>query len=221
MKSPLATVLFVLAAAVIARAGHARELTFVRSIGPGWAIGKQGWMSFVAVSRNGREIASDAAASPDDLSGTLTIWSWPDGRLIHRYPILPFALSSDLKYYGGRNGFGELGAGKPIVTLGKDDFAIHAFDSRSRFVVEATPGKAIDRHIRVLSLPQGHLLGAFGRLQPSAMALNLYGTLLATGHWRVVTLWDVRTGQRLGALHGFSRYVEGLSFSRNGRLLAA
>ena len=178
-------------------------------------------MSFVAVSQTGRAIASDAAGSPDDMSENLTIWSWPDGRLIRRLPVRPDAISSDWNYYASANGVGRLGDGRPIVTLGKDVFALHAFDPRNRFVVEAASGKGVDQHIRILSLPQGRVLNAFGHLRPSSMALSADGALLATGHWQVVTLWNVRTGKRVGALHGFNRYVGGLSFSRDGGLLAA
>jgi WD40 repeat protein len=47
------------------------------------------------------------------------------------------------------------------------------------------------------------------------------GTTLASGHWNVVILWNMFTGKRLAVLRGFERYVKGLSFSRDGRLLAA
>jgi WD40 repeat protein len=46
-------------------------------------------------------------------------------------------------------------------------------------------------------------------------------TTLASGHWDIVTLWNMFTGRQLAVFRGFSHYVEGLSFSPDGRLLAA
>ena len=44
---------------------------------------------------------------------------------------------------------------------------------------------------------------------------------MASGHWDIVTLWDMFTGKRLSVFRGFGRYVRGLAFSRDGKLLAA
>jgi WD40 repeat protein len=52
------------------------------------------------------------------------------------------------------------------------------------------------------------------------MAISPDGMTLATGHWNVVKLWNMNTGQRVAVLRGFGRYVVGLSFSKDGSLLA-
>jgi hypothetical protein len=51
-----------------------------------WKIGRYGWMSYVAFSPDGRSIASDGATAPDDVSGNVSIWSFPGGRLLRRLP---------------------------------------------------------------------------------------------------------------------------------------
>jgi len=62
-------------------------LKFDKEIGVGWRTGKYGgWMSFVAFSADGTMVASDGPAAADDVSGDLTLWSFPDGRLIKRLP---------------------------------------------------------------------------------------------------------------------------------------
>jgi hypothetical protein len=120
-------------------------LTFVKRIGGGWATAKFGWMSFVAFSPNGKAIASDVAAAPDDVSGNLTVWSFPDGRLIKRLPVRPEAISLDWKYAAGSGGVADMETGKPIISLESNEFALHAFSPDSRYVAETAQGPAAAR----------------------------------------------------------------------------
>jgi WD40 repeat protein len=52
------------------------------------------------------------------------------------------------------------------------------------------------------------------------VAISPDGKTLATGHWQLVTLWDIASGQRIAVLRGAGRYVDSLSFSPNGKILA-
>src|SRR5271156_2188098 len=115
-------------------ASHAegRGLTFLKAIGGGWAGDKAGWMSFVAFSPDGRAIASDAAADPDDVSGNLTLWSFPGGRLIRRLAVRPQAISADWKYYASDNSVGDLRTGEVIFSSPPGVNSLHAFSSDGR-----------------------------------------------------------------------------------------
>ena len=59
-------------------------LQFVKQIGGGSHTDRFGWMSFVQFSSDGKMVASDAASGPDDVSGNLTIWSFPEGMKLLR-----------------------------------------------------------------------------------------------------------------------------------------
>lgn len=190
-------------------------LRLVKQIGPGWA-GDFNWMSFVAFSQDGETIASDAAASPTDTSETLTLWSFPKGRLIKQLPVRPTAVSPDFRYFATFQSVGAIDSGKLLVTLPTNNWALHTFSPDSRFVAEAAQGGGV----KVFELPSARQISRFGRLQPSSIAISPDGTTLASGHWNVVKLWNLRTGQRIAVLHGFRRYVDGLSFSRDGKMLA-
>jgi WD40 repeat protein len=201
---------------------HGHVLRFVRKIGVGWPTDKPGWMSYVAFSPNGRMVASDGPAAPGDASGGLSVWSFPTGRLIRRTPTQTGALSPDWKYAIGVHGVSDANGGRSVTTLGDNVFAVHAFSPNGRYVAEA-----IDRQtdgsprIRVLDLVNGKPVGAFGRHNVSSLAISPDGRTLASGHWDLITLWNLKTGERLGVLRGFGRYVDSLAFSKNGALLAA
>jgi WD40 repeat protein len=62
--------------------------------------------------------------------------------------------------------------------------------------------------------PPKNELTAGGEISPD-------GTVLAKGHWDLIGLRNAKTGKRLAVLRGFGRYVTGIAFSKNGRLLAA
>jgi WD40 repeat protein len=196
-------------------------LRFEKEIGIGQQWGKFGWMSFVSFSPDGKMVASDGPTAPDDVSGDLTLWSFPDGRLIKRLHVRPTAISNDWKYYASCHGVGEMETGKLLISLGDSICAVHAFSPDSRYVAESSPRRGIhDSAIRVVELASGKQVSAFGRYD-GTIAMSPDGATLASGHWDIVTLWNMFTGKRLAVLRGFGRYVEGLSFSRDGKLLAA
>jgi WD40 repeat protein len=200
----------------------ARILKFVRAIGPGWHVEKPAWMSFVAFSRDGKMIASDAPATGDDTSGDLTLWRFPEGSFVRRVQGRPFALSPDWRYFANEHNLLSLAAGSPIVSTKGDRFATYAFSADSRFAaVAATKKETGDPAIRVIELPGGTQGGAFGHSSPFSLAFSPRGKLLAAGYWDIVTLWDTATRKRAATLRGLGRYVASLSFSRDGRLLAA
>lgn len=193
-----------------------------KRIGVGWSIEKWAWMSFVAFNADGTMIASDAATARNDISGDLTIWSFPGGSLVKKLPIMPTAISPDFKYYATFNSVGDVSTGKPIVTLPQDAGAIHAFSPDSRYVAESYSQKGIaGSSIRVIQLATGKQVNAFGKHSAFSLAISPDGTTLASGHWDHVTLWNLHTGSRIALLEGFGRYVEGVSFSSDGNLLAA
>ncbi len=193
-------------------------LKFDKEIG----IGGGRWMSFVAFSADGTMVASDGPAAPDDVSGDLTLWSFADGRLIKRLSAEPTAISSDWKYYATYHGVLEMATGRPVISLGKDAYATHAFSPDSRYVAESIGvGGHDSRKIHVVELATGKQVTAFGRYAPHSMAISPDGSTLATGHWDVIILWNMLTGEKLGAMSGAGRYVAGLSFSQDGKLIAA
>jgi WD40 repeat protein len=179
-------------------------------------------MSFVAFSADGTMVASDGPATADDVSGELTLWNFVDGRLIKRLPTKPTAISRDWKYYATDQGVAEMETGKPLISLGKDVYAVHAFSPDSRYVAESIHGQRDDSYkIHVVELASGKQVSAFGQHAPFSIALSPDGSTLAAGHWDVIVLWNMLTGRKLGTMSGVGRYVEGLSFSPDGKLLAA
>lgn len=200
----------------------AQSLKFERKIGVGFRNSQSGWMSFVSFSPDGTIVASDGPTTPDDVSGNLTLWNFGDGRLIKQLPARPIAISRDWKYYATYHGVAEMESGKPVIALGEDANAVYAFSPDSRFVAESIPGQTGNgSRIRVVELASGRQAGALGRHAPFSIAISPDGTTLASGHWGIVALWNMQTGKRLAVLRGFGRYVDGLSFSSDGRLLAA
>ena len=170
-------------------------------------------------------VASDGASTPNDVSQNLTLWSFPEGRFIRSIPVRPTAISNDWKYYATNSAVGKLESGKSTISLGQlgdGIYVIHAFSPDSHYVAESLPDQGIrDPHIHVVELASGKQVSAFGKHTPLSIAISPDGKTLASGYWDVVTLWDMFTGERLAVLRGFGRYVEGLSFSRDGNLLAA
>lgn len=206
-----------------------RALNFESKIGVSQAIDKFGWMSFVAFSSDGTMVASDGPTAPNDTAGDLALWSFPDGRLIKKLPARPSTISKDWKYFAGSNGVWEIETGKPAISLEDGASAIHAFSPDSRYVAESALGRGLHasrkgvlaRRIRVVELATTKQVSAFGARTAFALGISPDGTTLASGHWDVVTLWNMFTGERLGVLRGFGRYISGLSFNKDGSLLAA
>jgi WD40 repeat protein len=199
-----------------------RALTFVKKIGVGWRTDKFGWMSFVAFNGDGSMVASDASTGPNDVSGDLTLWKFPEGRLVKRLPFQAGAVSGNWKYYASSHGVGEIETGKSVISLRKGVWAGFAFSPDSRYVAESVPRPSShDPHVRIVALADGKEVRAFGRHNVFSMAISPDGQTLATGHWDVVTLWNMFTGERIAVLRGFGRYVDSLGFSPDGSLLAA
>jgi WD40 repeat protein len=197
-------------------------LKFVKEIGVGWQTDKWGWMSFVAFNPDGTIVASDGATAPGDVSGNLSLWSFPGGQLMKQLPTRPVAISGDWKYYASVHGVGEMETGKSLISAPDNVYPLFAFSADSRYVAESLPGGGIHKtHIRVVDLASGKQVSAFGRHDLFSIAISPDGTTLASGHWDLITLWNMFTGKRVAVLRGFGRYVYGLSFSRDGRLLAA
>jgi len=204
---------------ILSASTSAHILVPLKRIGPGWNGNHFAWMSFVAFRPDGKEVVSDAAADPDDASGGLTFWTFPGGRLIKRWKPGLFAPFGDWTYYTTKNEIRRFRDDKVVYSLGPDDAAF-AFSADSRYAALGYTGKADKDAIRVVTLPDGKLVSAFGKNAPFGVAFSPDGRLLAEGHWDFVALWDVRTGRRVATFRGLGRYVEGLSFNRRGRLLA-
>src|SRR5450631_1669967 len=202
--------------------GEARVLSFVKQIGVRWQTARYGWMSFVAFNEDGTMVASDGAATPNDVAGDLTLWSFPDGQLIRSLLGHPTVISSDWKYVAGFNGVTELKTGKILTSPSDTDYTSYAFSPDSRLVAEsAVARRSHGSHIRILELPSGKQINAFGRRSAFSLAISPDGRLLAAGHWDLINLWDLSAGQRVSTLRGLGRYVLGIAFSHDGNLLAA
>lgn len=201
--------------------GQSPKLQFVKQIGHGFDIDKWGWMSFVAFNADGTRIASDAAVSRDDVSAKLSIWTFPDGRLVRQLKESPIAVSPDWKYYATMHGVIEMDSGKHIVSLPKDQYAGFAFSPDSRYMAEAATRRNIrSGNIRVIELSSGRRVSEFSKHYVYSLALSPDGTTLAAGYWDTVIFWNRVTGNRVASFHGFGRYVTSLSFNGDGSLLA-
>jgi WD40 repeat protein len=210
---PLVLIGLVFLAASIGH-GQTAALKFEKKIGVSWPLDKFGWMNFVSFSPDGSMVASDGPATVDDLSGKLTLWSFPDGRLIKRLSGRPAAMSPDWRFYATGRRVVNMDTGRALISLPEHANARFSFSPDSRYVAEA------DRGVRLFELPSGRQVGSFGKRPRFGLAISPDGSTLAMGHWDIVTLWNTATGDRLAVLRGFGRYVGGLSFSKDGELLA-
>jgi WD40 repeat protein len=198
-------------------AADSRPLEFVKEIGP--ATRPAGWMSVVSFSPDGARVAANGQGMPDG-SGNVAIWSFPEGRLINHLSIDPWTISPNWKYYAATWGVGEINPFKVLVS--GLSYPATAFSPDDRYVAASARGGGNARgSIRIFELASGRQVRAFGRLSPGALAISPDGHTLAAGYWDIITLWDMRTGKRLSVLRGFGRYVSGISFIPDGKLLAA
>ncbi|HUB53361.1 MAG TPA: hypothetical protein VL986_14495 [Terracidiphilus sp.] len=194
----------------------------VKQIGVGWQTDKWGWMSYVAFNHDGTLVASDGATAPDDVSGNLSFWTFPEGRLSKKIAESPAELSNDWRYYASSREVVEIATGRRIVTFAENDYPIVAFSPDSRYLAESISGKGLkEQRIKVIELSSGRQVSSFGQHQVFSMAISPDGTTLASGYWNVVALWNPLSGNELGTLEGFGRYVGSLSFSPDGKWLAA
>jgi WD40 repeat protein len=199
----------------------AGPLRFAKQIGGGWNSSQFGWMSFVAFSPDGALIASDGATGPSDVTGNLSIWTFPGGRLVKTLNGRPDDLSRDWRYYATSHSVGRMSDGKPIISLSDKTYAGWAFSPDSRFVVRSLEAGKAEPAIKVFELPSGRLLKSLDGRAAQGMAVGPRGRTLAVGHWNLIALWDVQKGRVVAKLRGSGRYVSALAFSPNGRLLAA
>ncbi|MBO9712589.1 hypothetical protein [Sphingomonas sp.] len=225
---------FLIAAALLAAAAPAAPIAPAPGggvlhpagrIGFGWAddLWKQskfGWMSFVAFDPSGRQIASDGATDPTDVDGTLSLWSFPAGKLIRKLPGRPIAIAPDWRYYATTEGIRQMRDGTIVApTTG----TVHAaFVPHRESAVVASWGDGPDPLMpRLVDLTTGRTVRGFGSHRAFALAVSPDGSLLAAGYWDSIALWDLRTGHLLATLRGMGRYVRSLAFSPDGRVLAA
>ena len=201
--------------------GESHVLKFVKAIGVGRNLDKYGWMNFVAFNQDGTMVASNGSASPDDVSGNLSFWSFPEGALVKQLAGWPTSISADWRYYASNRSVVEVETGRPRISRTEKEYAVYAFSPDGRYVAESRVAERADvSSIRVLDLSSDKPVSAFGKHRAFSLAISPNGMILASGHWDIVTLWNLFTGQRVGVLRGFGRYVEGLSFSKDGKLLA-
>jgi WD40 repeat protein len=193
------------------------------------------WTNLLAFSPDGGMIAEGSNTGPPSESETdsLILWSFPDGKPLRRFKYRPLALSADWKYLATEDAIVDMTAGKAVLSLGErfgklacakfspdDQYLAFTTDQPVAFVAhqQVLSGKP---RIQVVHTHDGRVLREFGKRYVSALAFSPTGTVLASGHWDNVTIWNVDTGQRAALLRGFGRYVYGIAFSGDGNLLAA
>ncbi|HVZ82522.1 MAG TPA: hypothetical protein VG893_02525 [Terracidiphilus sp.] len=185
-------------------------------------------MSYVSFSPDGTMIAADAATSRDDLKGGLTLWRFPEGTFLRRLPRYPSAISPNWKYYATREGIWSLETGKLILSMSHER-AVIVFSPDSRYIAEYPYDKRKrGGQIRIIEIPTGRLVSAFGRHLPGSLAFSPDGSTLAVGYWDAIALRDVISGKQTGLISrfeapqkAFTGMVNSLGFSRNGKLLVA
>lgn len=207
------------------------------SIGTDWQPGAHGWMNFVAISSDGRAVAANGNI-PGVPGGALGFWTFPAGEFLRSVAGGPSAISPD---------FRRLATGTDVQNLetGQNNFQVpsktgiwtHAAFSRTGEYVALVGGGNIGKgnhaQITVSETASGAVVSSFGTRYAAAVAFRPDNQTLASGHWNNITLWNVRTGARLGLLMsptrpvdpgGYNRdgrYICGLEFSADGNLLAA
>ncbi len=180
------------------------------------------WMDFVAFSPGGKMVASNGPAAPGEVSGDLTLWTFPGGRLVRQLDFRPAALSPNWKYIATGESVDALDSSAPVPSTIEKSPANYAFSPSSRFVAIAPSTRDESKPaIRIVELPSGRQTGAFGFAAPFSLAISPNGRTLAAGHWDSVALWNIASRKRVAMLRGFGRYVDSLSFNPHGTLLAA
>jgi WD40 repeat protein len=147
-------------------------------------------------------------------------------------------MSADFRYVATETHVQDLQTGKIIldVSRGPNILTTAAFSPNGENVALVGGGsgaRAGRAQIIVLKTADGSMIRSLGIRHTLAVAFHPDDETLASGHWNNVTLWDVGTGARLALLMsplrrvdptGYDRdgrYISGLGFSRDGRMLAA
>jgi WD40 repeat protein len=180
-------------------------LEFSRNIGLDWPSSTSFWMNYVALSADGKTVASNGRGRG--------LWNYADGKFIRTVP--EGLLSPDFKLIATDDALIETESGKRRASLPKGHRA-ETFSADGMIVAYVSGGG----RIHVVSTAAGSVMRAFNTRYTSALAIQDNQTL-ASGHWDNVTLWNLRTGERVALLAGFEHYISGISFSKDGRYLAA
>ncbi|HLK65331.1 MAG TPA: hypothetical protein VKU19_17955 [Bryobacteraceae bacterium] len=200
------------------------SLTLTHKIGVDWEPGPYQWMNFVAISADGKTVASNGALS-GNAAGT-GFWTFPAGKFIRSIEGNPKAVSSDFRFLATEDRAIDLSSGQVVLRLpsGRRLWTQAAFSATGEYFASAAyfeDGKPDTPRITVVRTSDGAVVSRFGKRYTASIAAHPNGEILASGHWDNVTLWKLRTGERIGLLAGFGRYVNGIGFSRDGHLLAA
>jgi WD40 repeat protein len=194
-------------------------------------------MNFVAVSSDGLTVAGNGNI-PGGRTPGLGLWTFPAGDYLRRVDGQPLAISPDFKYLATETSVLELQTGKAVFRISnKRETLTHAaFCPAGEYVAlvgSRRIGKDARKQITIVRTADGSVVASFCTRYTAALAFNRDNQTLASGHWNNVTLWDARSGAKLGLLVGAKRpangpgysrdagYVYGLGFSRDGKLLAA
>jgi WD40 repeat protein len=212
-----AVIAFVVAAAVANAEPH---LVFDHKIGTDWPLGSNNWMSFAAISSDGQTAAGGSLY--DSEKGSLTLWSFPEGKFIRKIQGYPLALSPDFRYAALQKQILDLQTGKAVLSVRnqKDRLDAAAFSPNGELVaVKATPHLVKGSQLTILRISDGTRLSSFGTRFIRSMAFTADAQTIATGHWNNITLWDTKTGERLALLMSPPENLTPDRYSRNGRYL--
>jgi WD40 repeat protein len=212
-------------------------LVFSQKIGTDWKPEVNEWMNFVAIISDGSIVAANGNV-PGGKSPEVSLWAFPGGRYLRRVAGAPIAISADFRYLATDRSVLDLQTGKSVfqISRGQDTILGAAFSSAGDYVA-LVGGRGIGRgkhgQIAVLRTVGASVVSDFCTRYTGSLAFHPDGHTLASGHWNNVTLWDVRTGERLALLVGGrrpvdvngyqrdGRYMCGIGFSRDGKVLAA
>lgn len=200
-------------------ARQARWLTPTGRIGVGWKDDlwkekKWGWMSFVSFNRTGTKIATDGPTNDADVTEHLSIWSFLDGKLLRRLPGSPTAVSARWHYYATQHGVRSMTSGAVLIPV--KSYVEQAFSPDESFVVQSNG----ELGTRIVNLRTPYSSNRLGTHAAFALAVDARNRRIAAGYWDSVGIWEVKTRSLKFILHGIGRYVRGISFSPNGKVLA-
>jgi WD40 repeat protein len=219
MSRPFVAIVALLAATVVSAQPH---LVFDHKIGTDWPLDSSLWMSFVAISSDGRTVLGNEAVSLSDAH--LGFWTFPDGKFLRTLEGVPLAVSADFRYLALEKQILDLKAGKPILTMAhkQDTLDAAAFSANGELVaVIASPHIVKGTQLAILRTADGSVASSFGTRHICAMAFAPNGQTIATGHWNNITLWNAQTGSRLAVMISPARKANPDQYWRDGRYLSA
>jgi len=195
-------------------------------------------MNFVSISSDGLTVASNGNV-PGSKGDELGLWTFPAGNYLRRIAGHggPLALSTDFRYFATETSVLDLQTGRSVLKISPPDRLASAAFSPGGEYVALTNGQIVRNgkpaQIFVLRTGDASVVSSFCTRYTGSLAFHPDGHTLASGHWNNVTLWDARTGERLALLIGVERpvdvsgyrrngrYMRGVGFSRDGKMLAA